>query len=307
MNTTKKQHYVPRSYLLRFSRRGKLFAFDKSSGRSFPTNVKDVASERMFYDLPALDIALGELQALEKSFQGLEQAGSDAIARVIEAADRAESSPINERDRIDLAIYLAVQFIRTKETRTFIVQTNELIHAKLLDRLLNDDHPELAMYRDAIKLTTPLENQIALHASLILDQEWREEIAQALYLRSWVLLRCADGDILYTSDHPVVAHSDRMSRDYGRGGLLSKSSVVNFPLSSRYVLLLVDPEFYPSLNMLNGTVQAMNAENLTYQNHLQVRYAYRQVYCEQMRFSLAETMLNENLALGDLQFPRVST
>jgi hypothetical protein len=307
MNTTKRQHYVPQSYLSRFARKERLFAFDKPSRSSYPTNVLDIAAERFFYDLPELDRLAGIVQSLEKFFHGFEQAGSQAIARIIAAADNRDATPIKEDDRIDLAIYLAVQFLRTKETRTLLVQTNELVHKELFLRHLEEMHPELAKYRDAITLTTIPEGETALHAQILLDSDFREKITEALYLRSWILLQCGEGEVLYTSDHPVVAHSDYLSNAYGRGGLLSRASEVSIPLNSSYALLLVDPEFYPASAAQQGSIQTMRTETVTYQNHLQVRYAYRQVYCEVNDFSLAEEMVNESPELGNPQFKRVVT
>jgi hypothetical protein len=47
----KKQHYVPRFYLRRFTQDGsRLYVYDKFTGRSFPPRVEDVASENCFYD-----------------------------------------------------------------------------------------------------------------------------------------------------------------------------------------------------------------------------------------------------------------
>jgi hypothetical protein len=307
MSTIKRQHYVPQSYLSRFARKERLFAFNKPSRSSYPTNVRDIAAERFFYDLPELDRLAGRVQSLEKFFHRFEQAGSQAIARIIAAADNRDAAPIKEDDRIDLAIYLAVQFLRTKETRTRLVQTNELIHKELFLRHLVEICPELAKFRDAITLTTIPEREIALHAQILLDSDFRDKITEALYLRSWILLQCGEGEVFYTSDHPVVAHSWYSSNTYGRGGLLSRASEVSIPLNSSYALLLVDPEFYPASAAQHGTIQIMRSENVTYQNHLQVRYAYRQVYCEVNDFSLAEEMVNECPELGNLQFQRVVT
>jgi hypothetical protein len=49
----KKQHFVPQMYLRRFAHEGRIAVFDKPSGKVFPANVKDVAQERLFYDIPA--------------------------------------------------------------------------------------------------------------------------------------------------------------------------------------------------------------------------------------------------------------
>ena len=305
MTKAKKQHYVPQSYLSRFARDKRLFAFDKNSRSSYPTNVGDIASERFFYDLPELDQLAGEAQSLEKFFHTFEQAGSEAIGRIIAAADNHDDAPIKEEDQIDLAIYLAVQFLRTKETRTLCIQTNELINKELFLRDLEETHPELAKYRDAISLETTREGKLALHAQVLFDKDLRDEISEALYLRSWILLKCGEREVLYTSDHPVVAHTGPQSHTYSPRGLLSKASEVSIPLNSSYALLLVDPEFCPASVAQQGTIQTMRTENVIYQNHLQVLYSYQRVYCEANDFSLADEMVSESPELGNPHFKRV--
>ncbi len=53
MTAPKNHHYVPQSYLRRFSSDGtQVYVFDKSTRRSFVTNVKNVASETYFHDIP---------------------------------------------------------------------------------------------------------------------------------------------------------------------------------------------------------------------------------------------------------------
>ena len=53
MNQVINQHYVPQSYLKNFSfNRSQIFVFDKLRQHSFTSNVRNVASERAFYDFP---------------------------------------------------------------------------------------------------------------------------------------------------------------------------------------------------------------------------------------------------------------
>ena len=68
MSKTKKQHYVPQSYLKRFAHDSqRLWVFDKVSGIIFKSNVIDVAQKRYFYDLPERANNLGiDVQSAEK-------------------------------------------------------------------------------------------------------------------------------------------------------------------------------------------------------------------------------------------------
>src|SRR5258708_17506977 len=53
MSKVKNQHFVPQSYLQRFTAtadQAKIWIFDKVTRRSFDSNVRNVASETHFYD-----------------------------------------------------------------------------------------------------------------------------------------------------------------------------------------------------------------------------------------------------------------
>jgi hypothetical protein len=73
MSQVKRQHYVPRFYLERFSRSGRLFAYDRTEGRKFQCSVGKVASIRYFYDIPSsvLD-ACEDTQRFEKQLSSIE-------------------------------------------------------------------------------------------------------------------------------------------------------------------------------------------------------------------------------------------
>ena len=75
MQKTRRQHYVPQCYLRRFCKGGeRLFAFDKTTRKSFPTRVADIALQRDFYDLPEDLVEKAcpgeniDVQFVEKSF-----------------------------------------------------------------------------------------------------------------------------------------------------------------------------------------------------------------------------------------------
>ena len=59
MTKTKKEHYVPQSYLEKWcSNSGQVFVFDKENETSRINSITDVASENYFYDLKVEDILL---------------------------------------------------------------------------------------------------------------------------------------------------------------------------------------------------------------------------------------------------------
>ena len=111
------QHYVPQSYLRRFATGGgQVYVFDKSQAKQFKSNIKNVASERYFYDLPADEADKdADLQRLEKIFQKVEDrfiiAVDEAFALV------AEGRNMMPEHKTALFHFLHVQQMRTRRSR----------------------------------------------------------------------------------------------------------------------------------------------------------------------------------------------
>lgn len=65
--TTKNQHYVPQSYLRYFANsKEQLWVYDTKDKKSFKTSIRNIASERFFYDIEELDKTTGKEQFIEK-------------------------------------------------------------------------------------------------------------------------------------------------------------------------------------------------------------------------------------------------
>lgn len=91
MPKVKKQHYVPQFYLKRFTYDGeRLFVFDKIAQKQRVANVKDIAHENYFYDIPMeslheeVDVNNFDVQVVEKALGGIEGKYSQTIKEVLE-------------------------------------------------------------------------------------------------------------------------------------------------------------------------------------------------------------------------------
>ncbi|PWI55172.1 hypothetical protein BM613_13450 [Sulfoacidibacillus thermotolerans] len=135
MNLVKNQHYVPQTYLRNFAIPGResLYCFNKDSGEILdnPTSIKNIASERYFYDIKGIDE-----QIVEKFFGTLEADFGKFINDFITKCDLYEkgvsfsrSDPIlTEVERNYLSSWLAVQVLRTRSMRDIILEVyNEIV------------------------------------------------------------------------------------------------------------------------------------------------------------------------------------
>lgn len=125
----KVQHYVPQFLLRKFGngKKDQLHVFDKQTGRSFPTNAKNVASESRFYDFQ-----IGEHEAtLEPKLAELEGATKPLLERILE---RDSISVFTPAERELVSTFLAIQFTRTKAFREQVLGVPKMIEDHLRSR-----------------------------------------------------------------------------------------------------------------------------------------------------------------------------
>src|SRR3982751_4111025 len=89
MPRTKKQHYVPQSALRRFSEdEERIYVFDKVRKEVRISNIRDVAQQRYFYDIPQ-EVIPDDLQqsmdrqAIEHTLSELEADFNTVVERVL--------------------------------------------------------------------------------------------------------------------------------------------------------------------------------------------------------------------------------
>ncbi len=111
---TTKQHFVPKFYLKRFAREGKLQVFDIRAKRiSQPRSPASVCYRPFFY--AAQTGVPDELsQALEVHFSGMEDAFEKSFPGIINRADELRLSNV---DMNVLAYFMTIQWIRTLHLR----------------------------------------------------------------------------------------------------------------------------------------------------------------------------------------------
>lgn len=88
-------HYVPQFHLRQWglTDRGPIGVLDKSNGRIFKANPRDVGGEKFFHS------KLPEAQVIEDWFADLEAKASKLFAKI---ADRTDLAAINRHERLDL-------------------------------------------------------------------------------------------------------------------------------------------------------------------------------------------------------------
>jgi len=300
---TANQHYVPQSYLKRFaSSRGQVCVFDKSSQKQFPTGVRNVASERYFYDLPPDEVDKYEdLQMFEKMFQKIEERFITAVDEI--AAFVKLGKNMGSEQKLDLAYFLHVQQSRTRGARN---QQTEMLEKTIIaglevDLKLKQFNLEELDYSIKINETDALR----LQARMIFAEEEVEQMMQVLLGHFWFIGINETGKELYTSDDPVVVRAHKSHPLMSMTGIASKGVEIAFPLTPKLILILFERSFHCDLNNRPYEHITLNEEDVIYYNEMQVEQSRRQIYSNQGDYALARELCQQYPEFCDPARPRV--
>jgi hypothetical protein len=263
MNKIKNQHYVPRFYLKNFiNSKDKVFVYDKFVKRVFESKVKNIANENYFYDIDLLDEITGVDQFLEKYFHPLESKISKLLVELIEDLKNKNFIKLSRELKAELAIYLTYQHLRTREQREQMRQMIDSLTNAIgkiqLDELGHSDNNFVIDIDDA-----------KFQASMILDRNNVEEIANILNNHIWIVLENKTDYNFYTSDHPLVRRGHIKRPGMSMNGLASEGIEIAFPISPDYLILLVHRESFDNYLKYEDQIVGVNdPQNVVYYNSL---------------------------------------
>ena len=217
MTGPKLHHYVPQFHLRRFAdEQGRLWAWDKKADRIFRTSPSGIAAEKQFYRLTQYEANGHDPLTMEKQLSEMEGEVSLITDQWLEwllQMDPLDKVPIPRINRRIVAWYLAVQMLRTLDTR------------ELLSALVEHDRG------------TPVDEREAreLHTELIWDTSLVERFAKRFRRSVWIFARNDSATPFVTSDNPVSFRSPD-NRQWQRSPALVPGSYLVFAMSSRVVL-----------------------------------------------------------------------
>lgn len=307
------QHYVPQLLLRRFSgaRDGQIWAFDKQTGRAFPTATKNIAAEKDFYDLELDEVIL----TLEPSLASLEAVVADAFSVIVQ---RESLDVLTDADRAHISMFAAAQMLRTKYHRDLW----ERLHGDLRDAIIRrgGNPKDIPGFIES-------EAQGALRAeSLRFLHEKTPKFAALFAEKTWVLYKASADDPFYISDNPIAFKNTLNQNSYGGSlGLACPGIEIYLPLSPVLCLCFLCPtviayirEFEEKgrrigLNVdalaavaaINGKCATVLPENVMNLNSLQVLYSARFVFANAECFGLVQRMIAEHPEFKGGLFPSI--
>ncbi len=200
------QHYVPRFLLKNFThgKKPKVFVYDKSNDKRFHTNIKNIAAENGFYDLEVED----GLLSMEPGLSRLEANTSGIIKKLIKNKD---IKSLSENEVAIFALFLAVQFVRTKEHRLKFEHMGKQFVQKLRDMGTSEKQIKEIMGSSG---AVPEDKLFGLRSLA----EARELVPHFLN-KAWLLLETTPKHQFFISDNPIGLHNDMDHGPYGNIGL----------------------------------------------------------------------------------------
>lgn len=306
MAQIKKQHYVPRFYLKSFANeRSQIYVYDKPLSKSFSAHVDDVASTKYFYDIKELDDLVGIPQTLEKFFHPIEDTGADAIRHILTQFQNGIFSRIGNDWRRIMSEYLAIQFMRTPEFRTTLVELSEKVLQSLFITFLSANHPELLKNEIAVEINK--DKIPKLHAQQLLNFEWVSRLSATIEDHFWMIVLNNTKVPFYTSDSPFVKHGHLGTEVRHHSGFRSPGIEMFFPLSPILGVSIVDKKHFARLGCLDGLVMPLHdPQNVIFYNSIQVMDSTRQVFCNRDYFDLVREMCAAESEFANPKRNRVS-
>jgi hypothetical protein len=275
--------------------------------KSFPDGIRNVAQESYFNDIPkeaippVIAATEADLQIVEKAFSRIEDYFNRAVDEVLKLQD---DTPISLEQRADMSVFIAIQLLRTRAYRNLIVEAAEKFVLALCADAVKENFGEEAL-KYLPKVTYKDKAAGLIQHKQIFDFARLDKVARVLRNHIWMIGINDTTHPLYTSDNPVVMHTELKDQLIGVG-IASPGIEIAFPLSSKRILLLADRMiFCPHESAFDGLSRSLDPSNVEYYNSLQVIHSERQLFCEKPDFALAEDMIKKSPTLGQPPRERV--
>lgn len=302
------QHYVPQTYLRRFANSsGQIWVYDKSESRAFQTNIRNVAAERRFYDSEDLAKITGNRQYIEKHLSNLEGHYDSKLKVFLRSLDFNKFRKIAPRERHFFSAYLVVQMFRTKKaliTRQQIVDAGLAIQKKAY----NDIGQEPPSDEELLDGRTVQEMARQIQHHEILNGDNIQKCAGILYRHIWIIQKAFEGEEFITSDHPFVKRGHITDSWRSMDGIASEGIEILFPLSPKYMLRLVDRNYFGGARDYDGKLKSSDCyENMIYDNQFQIKQSNRFVFSHNGDFDFVKLLIKEEPIHGESNRKRVET
>lgn len=281
---TSREHYVPQCYLRYFAdSKEALFAFDKEKRCWFSAKVRDLAVERDFNEfketLAPLDPKFE--QYFERRFSQIESELSKHIKNIqmLSALANPDAEVVTGHMRANLAQFVALQFLRTKEFREFSRQVLDQLGKTALKHASDSKSTDFRLSEDSLK-----SQHLRSLARVITD------CTNTLFNMP-VCLAVNDTRLPYwTSDNPVVKLIQQLANEP------FEFTTIAMPLTPSIQVQFLSPTLHPKNLSLNSRLRFVSEEEVVKFNELQLATSYRMLFSSTSNFESIQSLLEKNPA-----------
>lgn len=278
-----RHHYLQKAYLDRFTESGRIDVILRQTGEARKgQKTESIANIRGFY---ASTNEEGEKDgSLEGAFS--REIEGPAIRTINNSTSVFPYVPMS-KERLTLASYVALQFLRTPESkRRFESDTGRFMAIEIFNRANNDE--DLKSFLESSGQDSS-EKAIAKHRNKIINDlkkyemvphnnQWLQYIANGLDTITPILLNRYRWHIFYyksslliTGDHPVIVR--QINQNESGVGFANADEII-FPLGKRHCLLLsTDQSLDEGVHFIDGDYDVNMINSMVYQSSYMEAYS----------------------------------
>jgi len=217
MSQPRLHHYVPQFHLRRFAdSAGRLWAWNKATDAVFATSPGGLAAERDFYRQEWLASVGHDPMIMERQFADLEAEVAVITGEWLDwlrAATSGDVIPMPAPNREVVALYLALQHLRTADFRDILsAYAAEAVDGDLSATDVAEAHTELL---------------------------WREDVFRPVQTRlqtcAWIFARNPTDRPFVTSDNPL-AFKTGDNRQWVKAGVMAREVYAVYPMAPDVIL-----------------------------------------------------------------------
>ena len=325
MADTKKEHYVPRCYLENFEdAEDRIWVYDKVLMDEPRHQLRiNIGFENYFYDIDfnallskmdkdkqeTLKQDIKEITGIdnwdlitstilkpkyiEKEYMcKLEDLYGPFLRRIIGKSYGGNDwvirncSPFSEVEKMILAVFLAVQVVRTKTYRDNLRQIIEKTYEALAYK--QQMYDEDAMPREYFQAQANKDFVKLQHSSMLMDDEVIMGMAETLSKHIWVVYVNKTDQPFYTSDNPVCTIPHKIDQFISHGGFASEGVEVVFPISPNLLLAMYEEKWHSNMYTDRTFIPLEDKSIIDFYNKVQVVNSHRAIYSQKKNFTLAE-------------------
>ena len=330
MADTKKEHYVPRCYLVNFEdTEDRIWVYDKVSMNEPRHQLRgNIGFENYFYDID-FNVMLSKMdeekqEAVKqdiKKITGIDD-WDDIVSTILKPKYiekeylcqlEALYGPflkkiignsyggndwviknclsISENDKLILAVFLAVQIVRTKSyrdtLRQIIEKTSEVLAYK--QQMYDDD----AIPRDYFQIKANKDFVKLQHNGMLMDDDVIMDMAETLSKHIWVVYVNKTDQPFYTSDNPVCTIPHKFDQFISHSGFASEGVEVVFPITPNLLLAMYEETWHSDTYVDRSFIPLDDKYIVDFYNKVQVMNSHREIYSQKKNFELAEKVCVE--------------